>query len=116
MEETLVLGRAVDYNPGTLAVKAVAAPEHIIHPDQVADDNESNLCEVCSGITEENTRFHAMFPYEEKTSRVYAHHKNLLALRKSAHRGCRLCDLMFRALSFKPHTRGCRMGKYHALI
>lgn len=45
------------------------------------------LCALCRGITEENTR------YEEK--RVYAHHASLFALQASATAGCSLCKMFF---------------------
>jgi hypothetical protein len=53
------------------------------------------LCDLCRGITEENTRFDFDLPEEEAEKRVYPHHQNLLALKESSDSGCALYEMIF---------------------
>jgi len=61
---------------------------HCTSPLMGANSIEGQLCSVCRGITESNTRFDFQ---NENDMRVYAHHPHLPALANSAFHGCVLC-------------------------
>jgi hypothetical protein len=55
---------------------------------------EGQLCQVCLGITEDNTRFDVSSSDDnDNNRRVYAHHPHLFALEGSALNVCTCNDL-----------------------
>jgi hypothetical protein len=54
-----------------------------------------DLCNICRGITEENTRF----SHDGDEKNVYYHQPSLVALEEAALSGCSLCALVFHDIS-----------------
>jgi hypothetical protein len=78
----------------------VAAATRRSHPSstKIMQDDGSTLCETCLGITEENVLPDDGLDDEDGETRIYPHHRHILALKQSADKGCILCLMIFNEL------------------